>query len=332
MSGPFRTFTAHGYLAVDLFFVLSGFVMAMNYRHMFAAGWGLAAYLKFLGRRIARVYPLYLVCTVCGCLFALQQAHTGWRGSGTLYKTLLLNLSMVQVWGFSWGTSFDAPAWSISAEWGAYILFPLLLAPTLFRKPIWSWISAVISVLALALLCSLAPVFVPHNVSGDVLLNFTGSIFGLSVLRCVSEFLLGLLAFRVTKHSWIVAMSCNQWAAVFLCLMTLGMMAVPRTDLVVVLLFPLVVLCVASGRNVVQWVLSSSMAEFLGRLSYSIYLTHELLTLAILHVTYKWAARVTAHAHTYALLLVFPVAILAERFIEVPGRRWLRNVFEGNPA
>jgi peptidoglycan/LPS O-acetylase OafA/YrhL len=115
-SGLEMTFIGHGYLAVDLFFVLSGFVMALNYGRMFEARWTARTYMTFLGRRIARVYPLYLVATVCGC----GLVSTGYlEGFDTtpIVKTFVFNVLMVQSWGFA--GSFDAPAWSISAEFAA---------------------------------------------------------------------------------------------------------------------------------------------------------------------------------------------------------------------
>ena len=68
---PRNVFLAHGYLAVDLFFVLSGFVMTLTYSGMFQAGSSFALFRIFLGRRIARVYPLYFVCTFCGALLVV---------------------------------------------------------------------------------------------------------------------------------------------------------------------------------------------------------------------------------------------------------------------
>ena len=63
-------FLRHGYLAVDLFFVLSGFVMAMSYSRMFASGFSPRHYGAFLIRRLARIYPLYLLVT-CTYGFAM---------------------------------------------------------------------------------------------------------------------------------------------------------------------------------------------------------------------------------------------------------------------
>jgi peptidoglycan/LPS O-acetylase OafA/YrhL len=57
MSNLLTTLIAHGYLAVDLFFVLSGFVMALNYGSLFETRMSFLAYRRFLGRRIARIYP-----------------------------------------------------------------------------------------------------------------------------------------------------------------------------------------------------------------------------------------------------------------------------------
>ena len=63
-TSPLSTFLNHGYLAVDLFFALSGFVLALNYSHLFATGLNWPNFLAFLGRRLARIYPLYLVLTL----------------------------------------------------------------------------------------------------------------------------------------------------------------------------------------------------------------------------------------------------------------------------
>jgi peptidoglycan/LPS O-acetylase OafA/YrhL len=68
-AGALGTFLRHGYLAVDIFFVLSGFVMALSYTHLFAKGLSVQSFGVFLVRRFARIYPLYILMT---CLFALM--------------------------------------------------------------------------------------------------------------------------------------------------------------------------------------------------------------------------------------------------------------------
>ncbi len=94
-TGPVSTFVNHGYLWVDLFFVLSGFVMAMIYRDLEGSQPKLVQYKAFLAHRIARIYPLYLVISL-GILGAyLLGRATEPRLSVGL---VLTNLLLVQTW------------------------------------------------------------------------------------------------------------------------------------------------------------------------------------------------------------------------------------------
>src|SRR5664279_1371501 len=128
--------------------------MALNYGQMFENGWSKAAYLKFLGRRVARIYPLYFVGTAVGFLLVVMH-WSGYESGAPLGLALCFNLIMVQAWGLV--QSFDVPGWSISAEWAAYLFFPALLAPTLFCRRRLAWASVIISIGVLGTLCLLPP-------------------------------------------------------------------------------------------------------------------------------------------------------------------------------
>jgi peptidoglycan/LPS O-acetylase OafA/YrhL len=327
-ANPFNTFVAHGYLAVDLFFVLSGFVMTLNYSRMFHEGWSRTSMLTFLSRRIARVYPLYLVTTLCAFLLIL----TGWLenpAAASLKMTFALNLAMVQAWGF--GPSLDGPGWSISAEWAAYLLFPLLLSVAFFRKSLWGWLSAAASVTLLVFLCIL-PAAAAHNLRPLAILDLHSSYRGMAVLRCLPEFTLGILAARLQGSRTAHWLGSNRWAGIALCLIILVMMTVPRADLAVVLLFPALILCLALEKNLPGKVLASGPIRYLGVISYSIYLVHDLLG-GLMGWTHRYAhAHGLAHAQTYAavlgVILTFPISAVAYKMIESPGRRFVRSLLE----
>lgn len=331
---PGGVFLQHGYLAVDLFFILSGFVMALNYKRMFASGWTWASHLTFLGRRIARIYPLYVVCTLCALLLLVvghepQMAHCNNMG-----ERLGLNLAMVQAWGLSGCGSLDGPAWSISTEWAAYLLFPLLIVPTLLRKRMAAWIAGCLCVMALGLLCVLPPTL-RHDEGAFKLLDFAELSHGLAVVRCVAEFMLGLLCFRVARGQFGLKVRKSQWLAPSILCLMLVLLALRGTDLGIALLCAGLIVCLGSedgGSDVAGRILGSAPAELLGVLSYSLYLLHNLFGDLHLWIQIRLSAMGVAHAHVWASLIravLLPVtAYGVHKLIEVPGRQWLRNVFE----
>ena len=158
------------------------------------------------------------------------------------------------------------------------------------------------------------------------------SRFALPVVRCLPEFSLGLLAFRLSATRSRLVLAQSQWVATALCLVIILLLAIPKTDFVVVLLFPILVISLTSDRNLPGRILSSPHVEFIGQLSYSIYLTHDLMG-GLLSRVHGLAEQLGLHhGQTYAaavgILLTFPVSYLAYNFIEVPARRRLRVIFE----
>jgi peptidoglycan/LPS O-acetylase OafA/YrhL len=123
---PLDTFMRAGYLGVDLFFPLSGFVLAYTYADRLGSfSWRGTG--DFVRNRFARVWPVHVltlnldlaVAAVVGTLGVGADGHR--RTVGAYVE----NLAMVHTW-FSDRPSFNAPAWSISSEWFAYLLAPLL--------------------------------------------------------------------------------------------------------------------------------------------------------------------------------------------------------------
>ncbi len=124
-----------GAQGVDLFFILSGFVLTWNYLDRMGESWSWRATLRFLWLRLARVWPVYLVTMHLAALWIIFTLHVGhippepWSSTGSTPSDYVRQVLMVQLWfvPFFDGSSWDGPAWSISAEWLAYLMFGVLV-------------------------------------------------------------------------------------------------------------------------------------------------------------------------------------------------------------
>jgi peptidoglycan/LPS O-acetylase OafA/YrhL len=120
-SGRTISFTQDFGIFVDFFFVLSGFVIGRNY---FETASTPAEILRFIQKRFARIYPLYFVTLLAFVSIYLA----GFSTHPENYKTssIIAQLLMVQQWQLNPPLPLNFPAWSISAEWAMYLLFPML--------------------------------------------------------------------------------------------------------------------------------------------------------------------------------------------------------------
>jgi peptidoglycan/LPS O-acetylase OafA/YrhL len=308
----------HGYVGVDFFFVLSGFIMAYSYAADFQAR-GLAAYGGFLAKRIARIVPLN-VAVLAGLALA-GIAGAAWTGSQLAFGTVrpfydfTANLLMLQ--GLGIGTNLNGPSWSISTECAAYAVFPLLVTCVFGgRARAWSVVVAAAgAVFALA-------ASRPH-------LSMAIEAFPGSLVRCFAEFVLGMAAYRLSGRRAVVAFLKRDLVAAGLACAALAFL-VARLDLPAVLLLPFVVVAYATNDGVMSRLLQWRPLHGLGIVSYSLYLLHSPvrpLELALLKSVTNGPVGATAALCFAALgsLSVIPVAWLAYTAVERPGRSLVRS-------
>ena len=315
---------AKGYLAVDLFFLLSGFVLAHVYSEA-AERKGFGFFRAFMRARVARIYPLHLMVLAAfvAMAFAVRGIHYYQDGFYTplpldgprSLEALAANVLMLQ--GLQAGDlSWNYPAWSISVEFAAYLLFPLAVG-FLWRASGRSLLVAAIA--ALAAIWTLA-----YVVGGDMN-QWDGPT---ALWRCLPQFFLGCICYRVYRHGLIDPAGWAGYAMVA----AIVLLYVGVSDVVVLTLFPLLILCTVRARGVPARVLNARPLVLLGEVSYSLYLIHGFVQHAATHVLNALELDQTEFtvgqswlALALMLLAVFVLSAASYRFFEKPMRRWLNQ-------
>jgi len=319
-----------GYLAVDLFFMLSGFVISHVYHRVFARQVTGQHYQDFLKARVARIYPLHLTVLLVFVATAVAERAAVYAYGGSFGPIPLVgerslggffaNLLMLQgVWARE--LSWNDPSWSISLEFLAYLLFPLLFG--------WLWrarpaAKAGIAGVLLVALGSLA------YRTGDDFNQWNG--MG-ATMRCLPEFLIGALLYSAYRGRVLGSVLATDTALLTAILLLCGMLHFAAPDFGIIPLFALLLLTAVANEGRLGPLLNSAPLLWLGNISYSLYLIHWF----VLFVTTE-AMRASPSADTaklpaglslaliIAMLAVSPVlATFSYRFVEVAGRRWLRH-------
>jgi peptidoglycan/LPS O-acetylase OafA/YrhL len=304
-----------GYLAVDLFFVLSGFVIWHNYAaRIRGGGWGEAR--LFLWRRFARVWPLHGAVLAGFASFALLLGATGRDSAGYPWGELPLHLLLIQNWGFLPQLAWNHPAWSISTELAAYLLFPALVAACRWEKlPSWALLG-----IAALLAAGLHGLFAWH---GETTLG--ARIEQLGLWRCLTGFAMGMVL-SVLWQRWQGSHQAAQSARLScaLVLALAGILALPETMFVPAAFFT-GLLALALGRGVVTRVLGGRALTYLGEISYSTYLAHFGLFIVFKLAFVDASLQLGWGQLAGFLALVLAASVLLYHGLEKPAQRWLNR-------
>jgi peptidoglycan/LPS O-acetylase OafA/YrhL len=322
-------FFYQGWLWVDFFFLLSGFIMAHVYGARFAERVRAVDMGDFLARRFARLWPLHVAALAA--LVALEAAkHLGELGFNAKMpppftghselETIPLHLLFLPFLTWDVFGTWNTPAWSIGCEWWAYVLFPaLFLGVTRLGRR--------------ARLCFFAAaylVLVAVWATAGFSLNVGHMGYGLA--RCLAEFTLGIGLFELWRRAVAARLLGSDAFFVALALAIALALHLAIWDVLVVPLMAALVLAGASNRARIGTALETRPMRWLGEISYSIYLLHWPVFIALaLGVGAVHGTELTmtpSKLEALALLgialpLILGLATLSYRFIEIPARRLL---------
>jgi peptidoglycan/LPS O-acetylase OafA/YrhL len=310
----------HGYMAVDLFFMLSGFVIGLGYRNAFSDH-ASRNYGTFLIKRIARLYPAYLVISV---LYVLKLA-LGWAGEETLSRfsayDAIGNALMLSGWGLHIYPLIGV-AWAASAELGSYILLPLLLIATLQRGVLGWSLSVLLAAIAIYIIGTSG-----LGYSGPLDVVESTSFF--PMLRAIAGFTFGLAIYRYAENlDRLTARTQDVFLVVILVAIVLEACLMKNDFLLYLLFIPLIAILSRDGRLALL-LFGNSVIYQLGLISYSIYLLHPLFVRSAALSARHFGA--TPLAYLLCSLIFFAViwglSYLSYRFVEMPGRNLIAALF-----
>ena len=309
-------------LGVDVFFILSGFILA----HVYLQGDAAPPWRRFLVARFARIYPAHLFILL-GMLVLVGAARlfgVGLEPGRFNLPDFLQTLFLVQAWVPRQSmVLWNGPSWSLSAEWFAYLLFPA-----------FAWIALRLRERAVLLTALAVALFVAIDLGYRSLFGIVlpRAEDNLGILRIIPEFLFGIGLYYLGQR-----VRLSRRAAIAAALLTtaalLVAMQIPLDDrLIVALAGPFLLALALLAKSGARTFLSQPAWLFAGEASYALYLVH----IPVLMVWRNAAQALAGLGGDYRMGLVELSAMLAVTLaaaaavhvaVERPGRRMIRDLF-----
>lgn len=327
-----------GWMFVDFFFVLSGFVISASYGEKLTSGFPIG---RFMFLRFGRIYPLHLA--VLGLFVAMElmalvvpslSARTPFTSPRTP-QDLLATLALLQTFNVTDALGWNSPSWSIAAEFWTYCLFAVLVAMVKGRA---RWFAIWALVVASLLWLGSTEKYLSHD-----------DDFG--IIRCIYGFFLGTLSYSLYArfHGTVRARlrtggaSLLEFCIVMSCGLLLSVAGEGPLTLLAPPLFLLAVAVFAFEGGMISRLLNTAPLRFLGLLSYSIYMVHVFVLGRALDVVRKLRPDfvealpngtkvivvdgLVANAVIGCILVaVIMTSVVTYYLVEKPGREWSRRI------
>jgi peptidoglycan/LPS O-acetylase OafA/YrhL len=321
------------FLGVDVFLMMSGCVLYLGYRAYFEQPTKSKQIDLFFLHRLARLYPLYVICIVIIGVFHLvgiphpvfsgmeEQIFAQWK------ITLLLNLLLMNAWGIFPVASWNEPSWTLSVFMLLYVIFPNMVALLRFapKHPF------ALVVLIFALIAG-------YHMGREMMASPSQSDGTGAIMRGMVFFTIGCLIARIYHSGGLAAWRWNIILplafATFIALMVAWNRASQFPMTVFHCLYPVLLLGMLYARGRVSVLFANPVAVWFGGISYGIYLLHYPLCLLIkyalgdvLHGLSSGNAWADMWLHLPLIAFICGVAWISERFFETPCHRFIKRRF-----
>jgi len=312
-----------GHLGVSFFFILSGFVLALNYKEKLISN--KISYKDFWIARIARIYPLHLLSLLISLPLCYKIFFTD---PGVSIGKLLTNMSLLQsfipIRDFYF--SFNIPSWSISDEMFFYLMFPVII--TLFYR----FKNAEKASLFLLLLIPVGIFFLPDNIEHR--------LFYVNPFYRITDFILGILLFNIYEKRKLPSLFESPKYATFFELSSIGLFIlffvfhyeIPvgyRYSCYYWIPMALLVFVFSFQSGFVSKILSNRVLVYLGEISFGFYMLHFLAIKYVVEIN----SRFSLINNDFLLIAIILIASLvgshlSYKFIEQPSNRFLKMKYK----
>ncbi len=305
----------HGYLAVDFFFLLSGFVIGYAYDDR----WGNMTIWDFCKIRLIRLHPMVLLGVLIGTIgFFVDPFTNGMQHVSVLQLigVMLISFTLLpapDIRGWGETHSLNGPCWSLLQEYIANVVYALFVRK--FSK-FYLWILVIISGIILTCVASYR---------GDVATGWGFNSFWIALVRMCFPFFAGLLLFRTNKWLQIPMAfpACSLLLLLCFFLPNFRFNGLYEAGCIM-FLFPFIVSIGAGGTISGNW---AKLCRFAGAISYPIYITHY----PFIYIYTMWIGNkkppteqiIPVAIGLFILFLV--IAYLSLKWFDEPVRKWLKK-------
>ncbi|QHT68355.1 acyltransferase [Rhodocytophaga rosea] len=314
-----------GYVWVDFFFLLSGFIMTHVYGEQFRNGASRLQIWNYLSARLARLYPLHVFSMLVHLpLIVILYMYLEemvpvvipfypWQG-------IPVHLFMFQSFTWNYGFTWNIPAWSIGAEWWTYMLAIGLFFLLHRKKRMNALLLSIISIMALILLVETHP-----KQSLDI-------TWGPGIFRCMTEFTLGIVLYQIYLNKAVQQFIRKDISFYTAAMAVLLLMHVHLHDVLLIPFFGWIIISGAANEGRVSWFMSKAFMQAVGNISYSVYMMQGLwMNVFFIWMKYQMMTyAITDLALEVKIIMMAAMvgatilsAYITYTWVEVKGRKWM---------